>query len=93
MISRRTIVIFGLAVFLFAIPQAFYAGERTDCHANHSVLLKSPTQLSEAEVSFDVCSMIDFGMYPWMRYSFLAGFVALIAIAISYRSDRRMHTV
>jgi hypothetical protein len=82
-------VILGLAVFLFAIPQAFYAGERTDCHANHSALLKSPTQLSEAEVAFDVCSMTDFGMYPWMVYSFLAGFVALIATAISYRSDRR----
>jgi hypothetical protein len=33
--------------------------------------------------------MTDFGMYPWMRYSFLAGFVALIATALSYRSDRR----
>jgi hypothetical protein len=82
-------VILGLAVFLFAIPQAFYAGERSDCHANHSTLLKGSTQLSEAEVTFDVCSMIDFGMYPWMRYSFLGGFVALIATAISYRSDRR----
>jgi hypothetical protein len=88
-ISRRTIVILGLAVFLFAIPQAFYAGERSDCHANHSAFLKSPTQLSEAEATFDVCSMTDFGMYPWMRYSFLAGFVALIATALSYRSDRR----
>ena len=89
MISRRTIVILGLAFFLFAIPQAFYAGERTDCRANHSALLKGPTQLSEAEVTFDLCSMTDFGMYAWMRYSFLAGFVALIATAISYRSDRR----
>jgi hypothetical protein len=88
-ISRRTIVILGLAVFLFAIPQVFYAGERADCHANHSVLLKEQTQLSEAEVRFDVCSMTDFGIYPWMRYSFLGSFVALIATAISYRSDRR----
>jgi len=86
-------VILGLAVFLFAVPQAFYTGERTDCHTNHSALLKGPTQLSEAEVTFDACSMTDFGMYPWMRYSFLAGFVALIATAISYRLDRRMHTV
>ncbi len=82
-------MILGFVVFLFAIPQAFYAGERADCHANHSALQKGPTQLSEAEVTFEVCSMIDFGMYPWMRYSFLAGFVALIATAISYRSDRK----
>ena len=82
-------MILGLAVFLFAIPQAFFAGERTDCHANHSASLKSPMQLSEAEVAFDACSMTDFGMYPWMRYSFLAGFVALIATTISYRSDRK----
>jgi hypothetical protein len=88
-ISRRTIVILGLAVFLFAVPQAFYAGERTDCHANHSALPKGSTQLSEAEVTFDTCSMTDFGMYPWMRYSFLACFGVLIATAISYRSDRR----
>jgi hypothetical protein len=88
-ISRRTIVILGLAVFLFAVPQAFYAGERADCHTNHSALLKGPTQLSEVEVTFDVCSMTDFGMYPWMRYSFLVSFVALIATAISYRSDRK----
>ena len=89
MISRRTIVMLGLVVFLFTIPQVFYAGERADCHANHSALLKGQTQLSEAEVTFDVCSMTDFGIYPWMRYSFLGGFVALIATAISYRSDRR----
>jgi hypothetical protein len=88
-IARRTIVILGLAVFLFAIPQVFYAGERADCHANHAALLKGPTQLSEAEVTFDVCSMTDFGIYPWMRYSFLGAFVALIGTAISYRSDRR----
>ena len=89
MILRRTIVILGLAVFLFTIPQAFYAGERADCRANHSALLKGPAQPNEAEVTFDVCSMTDFGMYPWMRYSFLAGFVGLIATAISYRSGRR----
>ncbi|HEX3967295.1 MAG TPA: hypothetical protein VHW70_04970 [Edaphobacter sp.] len=89
MISRRTIGIFGFVVFLFAIPQAYYAVERADCHANHSALLKEPTQPSEAEVTFDVCSMTDFGMYPWMRYSFLGAFVALLATAISYRSDRR----
>jgi hypothetical protein len=88
-ISRRTIVILGLVVFLFAIPQVFYAGERADCNANRSALLKGSTQLSEAEVTFDVCSMTDFGIYPWMRYSFLGAFVALIATAISYRSDRR----
>jgi hypothetical protein len=82
-------VTLGLAGFLFAIPQAFYAEERRDCHANHSALLKGPTQLSEAEVTFDVCSMTDFGMYPWMRYSFLVAFVGLIATATSYRSDRR----
>jgi hypothetical protein len=88
-ISRRTIVLLGLAVFLFAIPQAFYAGELADCHANHSASMKGATQLSEAEATFDVCSMTDFGMYLWMRYTFLAGFVALIATVVSYRSDRR----
>jgi hypothetical protein len=82
-------VILGVVFFLFAIPQAFYVGERADCQANHSASLKGPTQLNEAEATFDVCSMTDFGMYPWMRYSFLAGFVALIATALSYRSDRR----
>jgi hypothetical protein len=86
-------VILGLAIFLFAIPQIFYAGERTDCHVNHSALLKHTTQLSEAEVTFDACSITDFGMYPWMRYSFLTGFVVLIGTAISYRSDRRNDTV
>ncbi len=51
--------------------------------------MKRMTPQKEAEVTFDECSMTDFGMYEWMRYTLLAGFAALTATAVSYRSDRR----
>jgi hypothetical protein len=89
MISRRTLVLFGFAILLFAIPYAYYAGELVDCHAHDLARGKSPTNQQNDGVYFDVCSMVDFGMYDWMRYSVLLGIVTFIATAHFYRKDRQ----
>ena len=91
MISRRTLVLLGLAALLFAIPQAYHAGERADCHAHNLARGKAATnQPNSASVYFDECSMVDFGMYDWMRYAILVSIVMLVASAYSYRMDRTL---
>jgi hypothetical protein len=80
-ISRRTIVLLGLTILLFVIPQAFYAGELADCRSKHAALMKGATQSSDGAIVMDVCSMIDFGMHDWMRYAFVASIGMLFAAA------------
>ena len=89
MISRRTILLLGFAVLLFAIPEAFYAGELADCRAHRAASMKGAIQSSDDVVTLDVCSMIDFGMYDWMRYALVAGIATLFAAAVSYRGDKK----
>jgi len=88
--SRRTLPLIFLAILLFAIPAAFCAGERTYCKAEHTLPAKVAVQEQEAgAVSFDVCNLVDFGMFPWMRYSFVSGIASLLAAGLSWTADKR----
>ena len=87
--SRRTLLLIFLAILLFVVPEAFYAGERADCEATHSPTSKSAVQLEAGAVTFDLCSMIDFGMLPWMKYCLICGVIALVAAADSVGRDLR----
>jgi hypothetical protein len=88
-LSRTTLLLFFLAILLFVIPDAFYAGERADCQGMHSLASKSAVQPEAGAVSFDLCSMIDFGMLPWMKYCLICGVVALVVAAGSVGRDLR----
>jgi hypothetical protein len=82
----------GIAILLFVTPEAFYAGEKTECLAHYQAVSKIVTaQVDSGAVAFDTCGMVDFGIFPWMRYTFLLAIAILIASAFSYRKDRRCH--
>jgi hypothetical protein len=86
--SKRTLLIFFLAILLFVVPCAFMAGERAECRNERSFLAKgvpSPNDLP----SFDVHTMWDFGMYDWMRYCLLGGIAALVFAALLHSRNRK----
>ena len=91
-VSRRTLVLLFLAILLLVIPYSFYAGERADCQAMHSPASKSAAQPEAGTVTFDVCSMIDFGMLPWMKYCLICGVVAVVVAAGSVGRDYKKGT-
>jgi hypothetical protein len=91
--SRRPILLIFFAILLFVIPATFYEGEHTFCETEHASSSKIGVQAQEVgTVAFDQCNMIDFGMFPWMRYSFVGGFVILLAGAFSFSADKRART-
>jgi hypothetical protein len=78
------------AILFFVIPEAFYSGEHNFCEAQHTPPSKLAAQQQAADaVAFDTCNLVDFGTFPWMRYSFVGGFVTLIAAAFFYGAGKR----
>ena len=88
MISRRTLILLEISILLFAIPSSFSAGESKECRSHYQFVEKKNADYSSGTVEFDPCTMLDFGMFDWTRYSILLGIAALIATAFSYRVDR-----
>ena len=91
MISRKTIVALAATTLLFVVPVAFYDGEVEEYKASHPIAHSSsvPPKPDEAVVSFDPHQMVDWGMMPWMRWSFMFGVVCAITSAAFLGSDLR----
>jgi hypothetical protein len=78
------------AILFFVIPGAFYSGEHIFCEGEHTPPSKLAVHQQEAgAVAFDTCNLVDFGMFPWMLYSFVGGLVTLFAAAFSYSVGKR----
>jgi hypothetical protein len=85
--SRKTLCIFFAAALLFVVPNAFYAGERSDCENAKSWSQRVQPSDTQDAIGFDMCTAVDFGMTDWIKYSFLGGIVVLVGAAVSYRRD------
>jgi len=87
--SRRTLLLAFGATLLIVVPCVRVGGERSYCEGLDNAHRDERIVTKADEVSFDSCTMIDFGMTTAIRVSFDSGVLLLIIAAWSYGRDRR----